>query len=142
MGSAEFSTYRNYQIKIEGTYPVPSAPLNTLESYLETLSFTGGGPRFVHLQPLIGLPQRQQVAQATPFKVAQRGHAVGVYAYPVPPGPIWPIAEHIDQRQIDYEAPKRSGDPIASVYTKWPVSWTYAFEANVPLNGAPTLWRG
>lgn len=142
LNTAEWSTYRHYQLRLECTYPAPGAGTLTLLSFQETLSFTGGGPRFVHLQPLVGLPQRQQVAEATPFKVTQRGRAVGLLAYPVPPPPIWPAAEHIDQRVIDPESPKRSGDAAGSVYTEWPVSWSYFFEANVPLQGQPTLWRG
>ncbi len=140
--SAEFSTYRNYQVTVEGVYPIPGVPATTLISWLETLSFTGGGPRFLHLQPLVGLPQRQQVAAATPFHVTQQGEAVGLYGYPVPAAPLWPADEHIDRRRVEYKTPKRTGDRVASAYTEWPVSWAYEFEANAPLEGAPTLWRG
>lgn len=143
LNTAEWSTYRSYQLRLECTYPAGglAGPL-TLLSFTESLSFTGGGPRFVHLQPLVGLPQRQQVAQATPYRVTQRGRAVGLYAYPVAPPPIWPVAEHLDQRTIEPETPKRSGDVLASTYAEFPLSWSYFFEANVPLAGYPTIWRG
>ncbi len=142
LNTAEYSTYRSYLIRVEGTYPVNGLSPFTLLSWLEVLSFSGGGPRFVHLQPLVGLPQRQQVAAATPFKVSQRGEAVGLFTYPSPPPPLWVYDEHIDQRQIDLKTPKRSGDAIANVYNEWPVSWTYSFESAVPMFGAPSLWRG
>ena len=86
--------------------------------------------------------RRQQVAQATPYKVNQRGQAVGLTTWPNPAAPLWPSAEHLDQRSIDYKTPKRTGDVIRSVYTEFDVTWQYYFEANVPLTGSPTLWTG
>lgn len=140
--TAEFTTFRRYQIQVEGIYPVPGGALGVTLSFMERLSFTGGGPRFVHLQPLTGRPVRQQVAEATPFRVTQRGQGVGLLAYPSPPPPIWPGAEQIDRRQIEYGSPRRTGGAVATLYQEWPVEWGYYFEDAGELDGAPNRWVG
>lgn len=137
-GPGEYTTFRNYQIVIEGDILDESI---LLVSFHETLSFSGGGERFIYLQPLNGLPIRQLVAEATPFRCVQRGSAVGNTGYPPPAIPTWPAAEHRDQRRIDYKEPKRSrakgGRPT---YTEFEISWEYYFEAAAPFVGAPNRW--
>mgnify|MGYP003331113519 CR=1 FL=1 len=65
-------------------------PAVQILAWHESLSFEGGGPRTLHLQTLNGLPQKQTVAQSTPYKVIQDGTAIGRLAYPAFPGSIWP----------------------------------------------------
>jgi hypothetical protein len=137
---AEYSTFRRYVIRVEGRYQLPVG--NVLLSWAESVTFVGGGPRFVHKQPLTGLPQKQYVAQATPFRAVQRGTAVGLKDWPLPPGPVWPADEHTDRRQITPGHPKRSGGAVGLVFTEYPVEWSYEFEASAPLVGQPTLWTG
>ena len=137
---SEFVLYRTYEIVVEGLYQ-PQGQEDGLLSWTETLQFSGGGPKFIFLQPINGLPVRQQVAENTPYRAVQKGRAVGLYSYPSPPGPIWPADEHQDQRDTSPEDPKRSGGREAPVYTEFPVSWTYVFESAAPLvASSPTLY--
>ena len=140
--SAEYSTYRTYQVVVRGGYAYPNVPPTALLSFHEMISFAGGGPRFVHRQPLNGLPQKQLVADSTPFLAVQQGQAVGLNAYPVPPDPIWPDAEHIDQRRIKPGSPKKKGGAVGAVYIEWPIEWEYHFEDVAPLDGVPNVVTG
>lgn len=135
---AEFTTFRRFQATVSGDYPVPSVV--GLLSWYETLMFEGGGPRFVHRQPINGLPQRQRVADSTPYRVRQQGNAIGLYSYPSPAPPIWPFDEKRDLRSITNKTPKRSGGTLRPVYTEFEVEWAYTFEAIIPLIGTPTFW--
>lgn len=138
--SAEFTTFRHYRITVEGRYPNPAATTAVTLAYSESLEFMGGGPRFIYLQPINGLPQKQTVAASTPYRVTQKGQGVGLSAWPIPPLPIWPAAEHRDRRRIVPGTPKREGGGLSLVYTEFPIEWSYEFESELPLTGAPTLW--
>lgn len=139
--SAELSTFWTYTIVVQGTYPTPGANANTLISWYETLLFRGGGPDYVFLQPLTGLPQKQQVAESTPYQVTQRGNAVGLLNWPVPPSPIWPDAYLPKRSSSEQKDPKRKAQGSgALVYVEWPVEWNYEFESAGPLQGTPTLF--
>jgi hypothetical protein len=139
---AEYSTFRSYEIEIEGIYPlIGTAGANILLEFDETLDFTGGGPRFVYLQPVSGPVQRQQVASATPFRCTQHGAAKGLYSYPPVPDPLWPLDEHRDQRRISRRHPHREWAGGNPVYTGWEVTWSYEFESSNILLGTPNLWE-
>jgi hypothetical protein len=131
-GSAEYSTFRTYRIVAEADFPDTAVGLL---SYHETLTFEGGGPRWIFLQPLAGPPQRQQVAQATPFRATQFGEAVGHLSRPLPNPPILPQAEHVDQRRIERPTPKATGPRGQVSYTEYAVRWSYYFESATPLAG-------
>ena len=135
--NAEFSTFRTWQVTIEGRYPLLGYNPGQILAWAEALSFMGGGPRFVHLQPLEGLPQKQETANATPYRVTQQGSAVGLQTWPIAPGPIWPEAEHRDRRKYDKKAPKRDGG-INLIFTEFEVEWAYEFESAYELSGDPT----
>ncbi len=141
----EYSTHRTYQIVIEADIPVNedqgagtdsgsgsggggSGSEAATAEFSETLSFTGGGPRYKYLIVLNGPPQLQMVNQQTPYKVVQQGQAKGLFFRPFPPPPIWPAAEHVDQRQI-------------SKVGKKGISWTYTFESAAPLSGEPRYFN-
>ncbi len=134
---AEYSTFRTYSLAVEADLLDYQAGLL---SWTESLSFQGGGPRFGFLQPVNGLPQKQLLVQSTTYRAAQSGSATGYFAYPTPPAPIWPEAEHVDQREVRYELPKRSGPTASATYTQFKVSWSYHFEDAGPLTGLPTPW--
>jgi hypothetical protein len=135
---AEYSTFRSYQLVIEGTYQVIAADF--LLYFSESLSFMGGGPRFVFRQPINGVPQRQQVAQATPYFARQAGKAVGLLRYPIPPPPIWPFDEHTDKRHVSEKSPTRIGGVGSPVYIEHEVDWDFSFESANPLIAVPTYW--
>lgn len=134
---AEYSTYRNYSLAVEAEILDPRA---AILSWTETLNFRGGGPKFAFLEPINGLPQKQLVKQFTTFRATQSGEASGLTAYPSPAPPLWPLAEHVDRREIHYMLPKRSGLPGNPSYTEFKVKWTYSFEDASPLFGLPTIW--
>jgi hypothetical protein len=136
---AEYSTFRSYSIVVQGEVADPRVRLLT---WSESLAFSGGGPMYVHLQPITGLPVKQQVADATTYRVTQSGEAVGRFTYPSPPGPIWPAALLPHLNQFHQRTPRRSG-PIGSPdYTEFPITWSYSFESAVSLRGNPIRWLG
>jgi hypothetical protein len=134
---AEYSTFRGYAIALEAELADDRAGLL---NWHETLGFKGGGPQFGFLEPINGLPQKQLLKQFTTFRATQSGEAVGYLGYPSPAAPIWPEAEHINQREIRYELPRRSGPPASASYTQFKVTWSYTFEDAGPLVGSPTPW--
>ncbi len=133
---AEYSTFRNYRIALEAETDI--APGNTLLFWEERIETTGGGGRFVMLQTLTGSPQKQIVAQATPYRAIQSGRAVGYGAYPLPASPLWPASEHVDQRQVGRRSPRRRGPTGQASYEEWEVVWSYSFEDVAPLIGFPS----
>ncbi len=134
---AEYSTFRTYSLALEADWLDPAA---TILSWTETLTFQGGGPQFVFLEPINGAPQKQLLKQATTYRVTQSGQAVGYRSYPTPAPPIWPGAEHTDRRSVRYDVPKRSGPPGNPTFTDFRVSWNYSFEDAGPLLASPTPW--
>ena len=136
---AEYSTFRSYTITLEAEIPVSGAS-SLLVFFEEALSFKGGGPRFVHLQTLTGSPQKQIVAASTPFTATQQGRSIGYASYPTIPAPLWPSSEHVDQRDIAYKSPKRSGPTGSPQYSEYEVSWSYHFEDASSLTGVPNVW--
>lgn len=129
---AEGVNYTTYTVIVEGLVKIVG---ETLRSFHEFLTFTGGGPRYGHIETLIGLPVKQKPRNYTIYRVEQAGEAVGLYAYPTPPDPIWPAAL-VEAGRVKRRSPKRTG----SEYYDYPVSWRYAFEAAGALLGQPTKW--
>lgn len=131
--TAEYSTYRTYQVAIEGIAALPAIlaqGANPTLFFHETITKRGtGGPRFVYRQPLTGLPQQQQTAQFTPIHIVQRGNAIGLSGYPFNGDPsslaVVPVQnEHVDQREIELANPDRAG----AILFNYPLSWTFVFE--------------
>lgn len=133
----EYSTFRSYEITLEAEFSVVN---QATIHFNEVLTFTGGGPRFVYLQPLQGLPQKQQVAQSTPYRAVQSGSVIGLLDYVAPPTSLWPADEDIEQRKIDYLSPKREERGNHFVYRNFEVRWSYVFTAVAPLVARPTYW--
>jgi hypothetical protein len=129
----QYGTYRDYQIVVEGL----KVSYNGLLSFNETISFSGGGPEFVYQECLTGLPQKQILKQATTFKARQMGEAVGTDAYPAFPAPLWPSAEHRNQRVTDLLPPRRMGQYGAAKHTEYRIVWAYTFESASRLVGLP-----
>jgi hypothetical protein len=136
---AEYGGFRSYTVALEAEIPV-SGYAALLVFFEETLSFSGGGSRFVHLQTLTGNAQKQTVAAATPYRATQEGISVGYAASPSIPGPLWVADEMRDQRRINYRSPKRRGPVGAPAYTEYESTWSYQFESVNALSGSPSLW--
>jgi hypothetical protein len=139
----EYSTYRNYNLAVEGEFAYVGNSI--LLSWTESLTFTGtGGPVWGFLECLNGPPQQQMFMQQSVVHATQRGSAVCVpdslhrneYGFFwVPPEPIWPQWEHRDKKTITYELP-------ADLYGKRITNWSYEFSANVPLGAFPNATGG
>jgi hypothetical protein len=101
---AEYTTYRNYEIGLESYLPViemqPGQP--QLLSAFENTRAKGGGPRFVTMELLDELPQRQLVQRYTKFIVIQSGQIRAMNYFGTPPPPRWPEYENVDERSILY----------------------------------------
>ncbi len=135
----EFNQFRRFMFSAEAEYPITNTA-NLLLSFVEAMSFDGGGPIYGVRPALNGLPQRQLIYQFSVFKVAQEGRAVGYRKYPVPPAPRWPnaLARSPNIRQ---ESPQRRGK-VKAAYDTYPISWSYNFESPTALTGFPSLWLG
>ena len=135
---AELSTFRNWAVSVEADFFDPSLDL---VAWTETISWEGGGPRSVWLEPLNGPPQQQLANEQTTFQATQTGSATGLYSYPIPPAPIWPAAEHVERRRLTQTLPQRTGRGPSAFYSHYKISWSYQFESGYQLTGgAPTPW--
>jgi len=135
----EFINFRRFVFAAEAEYPVGNT-LNLLVSFHERLSFRGGGSRFVVLDALDGLPQRQMVNRFTAYAATQQGEAVGYRRRPLAMSPIWPDAL-LQDGDVDLDSPKRRGG-ISPKYTDFAISWRYEFKSPTKLVGVPNLWIG
>lgn len=139
----EYSTYRTYEITAEADVISTTDATQELLSWVETINITGtGGPETVYVPVLEGEWPAQLLYTNTPVRAVQSGQATGRTRYPLPPGPLWP--EYLKPREStgplgNRTLPKRRGPVGSAVYTEWETSWSYAFEAPVPLNGDPTF---
>jgi len=133
----EYTTYRNYKIVLEAETQVAASggQSNALVRYQETITFTGGGPKFGFMQTLQGRPQIQTLAEATPFRAVQSGSAIGKSSYPSPNTPVWPDAEQEEQRNISRKSPERSGQ----YFVNYEISWQYYFSSTSGFSGLPKV---
>ncbi len=132
----EYTTFRRYSLTIEAEVFNPAC---LYVAYAEMLTFRGGGPRNIHLETAIGLPQKQRVQNFTVYRATQDGSAIGLANYPPANAPIWPAALMEPNTVITGKSPKRSGPPGAPTYSDFEISWHYEFEDALPLLGAPTF---
>jgi hypothetical protein len=70
--------------------------------------------------------------------VQQAGRAVGRAAYPLANSPLWPTAEHVDQRKIVRRTPRVVATTAGQSLTEFETAWQFEFESDVPLLGGPT----
>jgi hypothetical protein len=126
---SEWATGLEFTASFEAEYT--TGLQSGLVSFQETLAFSGGGPVHVWRRPLNGLPIKQTVAPASPYRLEQSGRAVGRYTYPTPPSPLFP--EHLwEGPRIRYSGPEVNGQ-------NYTVEWSYVMESVSPLAGLPTL---
>lgn len=128
---AEYATYRTFNVVLAGEFPIQDPGLI---EYEETLSFSGGGPVYIHMQPVEGFPQKQKVYGATPYRVTQAGRAVGYTTWPIPPNPLWP-GDLMHGSDVTRGNPQKH---VGGGRTHYPVSWSYQFESKDQFIGDPT----
>ena len=138
---AEYSTFRNYTLRIEADVANMAA---TLLFWKEKIQVRGGGPHTIFLELRQGAPQQQQPTQQTTWHATQTGEAIGQFNYPQPPPPIWPAWYKQDESAgIGLETPDRVGAAGAgglSRFVGWRVTWGYVFQSPTQLQGVPTMW--
>lgn len=129
-----YATGIKYGLSITGEYTTVLQA--SLVAWQETLQFSGGGPRYVFRQPLRGKPVKQLVAESTVYRLTQSGRAVGRYAYPAAPSPLYP--EHlVENAPASPTGPEfRNGQLL-----NWSIAWNYVMESADPMEGQPTLPR-
>lgn len=131
------TTFLPYQITVEGDVEVQDL---ILLSFREELTIEGGGPSFVHLEPLVGPPVKQQVKTNTTYRVIQEGEAVGFKKYPNAPPPVLGAANLMRAPRIKLSSPRRSSSSGNPEYTEFPITWQYTFESAVPIPALPNKW--
>ncbi len=129
---AEYSAggaFRFYEIELE--YDVRDFRVGLL-AWTESITYSGGGPEFIFLEPILGPPVKQLLKAATAFRAVQRGMAKGHGSYPVPPDPLWP-GDLLRDPEVERIAPQRRGN----AFIEPQISWTYTFASALPLVGLP-----
>jgi len=125
---AEFSTFRNYALTVEGDRKMVG---DTLLSFRESINWTGtGGKTWDYLVPLTGPPIPQTLTKSSVVTIVQEGNAVGYGAYPLAPYPLWPSYELVTERSIVADLPEANEEERS-------VSWRYVFQADFKLVGLP-----
>lgn len=119
----EYANRRTYYIVLRGEKRYGSG----LYAWTERLSIRGtGGPKWRYMPSMTGPPVAQILQQQTPFYYVQQGMAIGRYARPAPPSPIFPTIEHADMREVTFTTPEEIRVGGAD---KYGVSWRYVMEA-------------
>lgn len=133
--AAAHVTFLDYVVVLEGERRL-SAP-TAFRSFAESVTRNGGGPVYVMLQPRRGKAQRQLGTQQQYYSAVQQGSAVGLYAKPSPPSPIWPFA-----LKESGEFGETGGRPVGSsgLVMDLSITWKYVFESTTPLFGSPRSW--
>lgn len=130
-------TLSKYQIVLQAIVPIPTANLATaLQSFQETVEFPPAGAKFGHLETKLGYPVKQQLRRRQIFRARQFGSAVGIYAYPSVPLPLWPFDKVNQEPMVTRGHPRRIGND----YVDYPISWQYDFESKFEMFGAPHIW--
>ena len=135
---AVYSTHVPYTIALEAEVPLSDVPTGGgLRRFTERIQRRGGGGAPGYLETLNTPPIPYRGKLATVFETLQVGEAVGLYALPDFPPPIWPAAL-IEAPETSVTSPRRQG----SGFVDFAITWQYRFESVVPLYGRPTRWGG
>jgi hypothetical protein len=130
----QYATLRDFTFTVTAEYPLAGTN-NFLLSFSESVTNDGGGPKFVVLEAVVGLPQKQQVREYTTYTAVQEGSAEGYKTWPTVPPPIWP-GDLLHAPMIRRMSPDKYGKG----YQRFGLSWRYVFASPVPLTGLPHLW--
>lgn len=127
---AQYSSYRDYRITVQGTIPIINVPGGeSLISSQETLEITGdGGASFVVREQLVGLPIAYQVKQRTKTTATQAGYAEGYGKYPFAAQPFNNLWLKRELSRVKYIPPARTYTGASSKQV-FRVEWTYLFES-------------
>lgn len=130
----EYANRRTYYIVLRGEKRYG----NGLYAWTERLSIRGtGAPKWRYMPSMTGAPVRQDLQQQTPFYYVQQGMAIGRYARPAPPTPIFPTIEHGDMREVSFVTPEEIRVNGADKYA---VTWRYVMEATNAQGFSGLIW--
>lgn len=127
-----YSTGTSYSITMVGVRPVAGSGANVVLEFSETWEQISGGRKEGYVGGAINYPERQVFKQHEAYTYVQRGSAVGLYGYIVPPAPLFPFHQTADNRPV-YVSPR----VIGKVNTEYELSWIYEFASDTPLVGRP-----
>lgn len=132
---AEYATMRHFEFTVEAEYPLDNTN-NIILEFSESISFFGGGPKYVVKDAVIGPAQKQRTRVSTAYYATQQGTAVWYRRQnPVPPAPRWPN-DLLEAPRVTPVSPMRYGKGFQG----YRISWVYNFGSVNPLIGLPTAW--
>jgi hypothetical protein len=127
---AEFATYRSFRAVFQADYPITAQSVSAVISWTQTVTFGGGEPVILDQLAIDGPGVSVMVSPQTPYTASQTGQAVGLYAYPPIPKPLFGQPR---RKQVSMTAPTRSGRGLIN----YPITWSYEFASWRPLTGGP-----
>jgi hypothetical protein len=127
---AEFATKLAFSFTASATYPYSGGPV-VLE-FSETLSVSGGGPKYDFTECVNALPIKALITPHSVCRVTQRGTSKVLGEYRVP-GPLF-SGDLMEPPDVEYTSPKRSGQG----FWEYVASWTYTFAGAQRIDGYPT----
>lgn len=130
----EYATRRSFAVQLSAEVPVAGS-IGAVMNFTETLSTSGGGPRYSHVETALGFPIKQQLRRATTYQATQAGTATGYSMYPSLPRPIFGEANLAHAPRIT----RRSPEWIGNSTRNFTVSWQYQFESAFPFFGLPSV---
>lgn len=136
--SAEFTTFRRYNLVVTGTVDPGRGPF-TLVDWHEEMTLWGGLPRIAFRVPMTGLPVKQVTSDTTPYFATQKGSSVGLFTWIVAP-PTFP-GDLKTSPVVSRSNPRKVESLGAPYNVEYPATWSYEFEsAATPLVGLPNFW--
>lgn len=127
----ELATQRTYGVTLRATF---ASCESDLLYWSERLRFIGNcGPRFDVVETFYG-PYSYLTAISTAQRVIQYGRAVGFSGYQLPPGSLFPFAEHQDRRMVELTSGENQG--VAAIH--YTTAWEYHHTSGAPLDTFPT----
>lgn len=138
-GPGELVTVARFNIVLSGVIR-NNGVRSTLKSFNETLQFSPAGAKRGLQETLIGLPDEQLLRRHQIWRVTQQGSAVGLFARPTIPPPLWPSQQTDAAPMITLGTPRRVATDVSDTWVDWPISWSYSYESRFRLAGQPHIW--
>jgi hypothetical protein len=128
---AVHGTYVKWTATLQAKYPI-SQEFNPNEgtpyvTFRETVSRSGGRPRFVAMEALNADPQIQMTSLRIPTTITQSGQATGYRGYPPFPPMLYPQAPAVEV-DTGRTGPEQKGLELVN----YGISWTYKFTFSTP----------
>lgn len=138
-GPGELVTVARFNIVLSGIIR-NNGVRSTLKSFNETLQFSPAGAKRGLQETLIGLPDEQLLRRHQIWRCTQQGSAVGLFARPDIPPPLWPSEQTDAVPMTTLGTPRRVSTDNGDSWVDWPISWTYQFESRFRMTGQPHIW--